>query len=137
MPQRPVTFRSTRRPSEASRRQENDKRRGSARERGYSARWDREAAAFRAAHPLCCGCQAIGRVEPATVVDHVEPHRGDQALFWDRLKWQSACDWHHNVVKKQLEAAFDAGDLAPEDLRLDSPAAVELTARLLGLSPLR
>jgi 5-methylcytosine-specific restriction protein A len=58
--------------------------RPSGRRRGYSSKWDREARAFRREHPLCVGCQAIGGIEPAMLVDHIEPHRGDQAKFWNR-----------------------------------------------------
>ncbi len=63
-------------------------------------------------------------------MDHVVPHKGDQALFWDANNRQPACDWHHSVVKQQLEARFAKGELGPGDLRLDSPVAVALT-RLL------
>lgn len=104
--------------------------RGSARERGYDARWDRDALAFRMRNPLCKGCQAVGRVEAATITDHVEPHRGDMALFWDRAKWQPSCQWHHDVVKQRLEAMFDAGKIGRADLWLDSAAAIALTRTL-------
>ena len=55
------------------------------------------------AHPLCVMCQADGRVEPATVVDHIKPHRGDSAMFWDRSNWQSLCKRHHDSDKQMLE----------------------------------
>lgn len=54
-------------------------------------------------HPLCVMCQAEGRIEAATVVDHIKPHRGDQALFWDRDNWQSLCKRHHDSDKQMLE----------------------------------
>lgn len=69
----------------------------------------------------------MGRVEPATLVDHIKPHRGDQAKFWDRANWQSCCAWHHNEVKKALEHKWDLGLIAIADLRLDSAAAIELS----------
>jgi 5-methylcytosine-specific restriction enzyme A len=31
--------------------------------------------------PLCRMCAALGKLTPATVVDHVEAHRGDYNLF--------------------------------------------------------
>jgi hypothetical protein len=33
-------------------------------------------------------CQREGRVVPATVVDHIEAHRGDHQLFWEQKNWQ-------------------------------------------------
>lgn len=105
----------------------NDEPRGSARDRGYSARWDREAKAFRRQHPLCVGCGAVGLVEVARVVDHIEPHRGDPVKMWDWANWQSACLWHHNDVKQALEAMFDRGQVDASALRLDSPEAIRLT----------
>lgn len=101
--------------------------RSGARERGYTGAWDRAAARFKAQNPLCVGCQAVGRVEVAAVVDHIRPHRGNRALFWDAGNWQSSCDWHHNTVKKTLEALWDRGAIGPDDLRLDSAKAIELT----------
>jgi len=64
---------------------------------GYGPRWRRARAAFLAEHPLCAACQALGRVVPATVVDHVVPHRGDQRLFWDQSNWAPACKRCHDA----------------------------------------
>ena len=47
-------------------------------------------------HPLCAFCQAEGKVVPATVVDHIIPHRGDQRLFWDQTNWESLCKGCHD-----------------------------------------
>ena len=41
--------------------------------------------------------------EPATLVDHIIPHKGDQALFWDWRNWQSLCTPCHNRVKQRKE----------------------------------
>lgn len=74
----------------ARRRRENEARPTTA-QRGYSSRWRKAREAYLRAHPLCmCDqCAALGRVLPATVVDHVVPHRGDQRLFWDQRNWQA------------------------------------------------
>lgn len=112
---------------QTDRRKAFDERRGSAASRGYGWRWSRAAEAFRREHPLCLGCQAVGRYAAAEVVDHVEPHKGDQTLFWDRDNWQSACAWHHDVVKQRLEASLIRGEIGVGDLRLDSEAARRLT----------
>ncbi|WP_349253802.1 HNH endonuclease signature motif containing protein [Bradyrhizobium sp. CB2312] len=41
--------------------------------------------------------------KPAVVVDHIKPHRGDRALFWDKGNWQPLCTHHHNSTKQRLE----------------------------------
>ena len=50
----------------------------------------------RKQHPLCAFCQAEGKIVPATVVDHIIPHRGDQRLFWDQTNWESLCKECHD-----------------------------------------
>lgn len=58
-----------------------ERERPSAARRGYGHRWRKAAAGYLRLHPLCVACEAEGRVEVARVVDHIEPHRGDRALF--------------------------------------------------------
>ncbi len=76
-----------------------DKKRPSARQRGYTAEWEHESKAFLALphnHFCACGC---GR--NADMVDHVKPHKGDQRLFWDRTNWQPMARVPCHVSKKQ------------------------------------
>jgi len=105
-------------------------RRGSAQQRGYDARWAKASRAFLAAHPLCRGCAALGRIEPATLTDHVIPHRGNTVRFWDEVGWQPSCAWHHDAIKQRLEAMFAVGQIAADDLWLDSGAAIALSRRI-------
>ncbi|WP_147164631.1 HNH endonuclease [Pararhodospirillum oryzae] len=72
--------------------------RPSASERGYGVRWQRARAAFLADHPVCVKCGA-----PATVVDHIFPHKGDQSVFWDKLNWQALCTHCHCSIKQAEE----------------------------------
>ena len=74
----------------------SDYLRGGAAARGYDARWREARALFLKQNPLCAFCQAEGKIVPATVVDHIIPHRGDQRLFWDQANWESLCERHHN-----------------------------------------
>jgi 5-methylcytosine-specific restriction enzyme A len=97
-----------------------------ARARGYDTGWSKASDAFKAAHRFCLGCAALGIRAPTEVVDHVVPHRGDRALFWDSRNWQPACTWHHSSVKASLEAKFDRGEISAASLWLDSAAAIEL-----------
>ena len=73
-------------------------------QRGYGYRWQQARAGFLRAHPLCCFCQREGLVVEATVVDHIIPHEGDQALFWDKTNWQSLCAPCHSGTKQRQEA---------------------------------
>lgn len=72
-------------------------------QRGYGYRWQKERERFLMANPLCCYCQERGVTTEATVVDHKVPHRGDQALFWDRSNWQPLCKRCHDSVKQVEE----------------------------------
>ncbi len=47
-------------------------------------------------HPLCVACKRQGRLTPATVVDHIIPHRGNKEVFWDTSNWQPLCETCHN-----------------------------------------
>ena len=79
----------------------HDKRKTS--ERGYGWAWQKARAAFLEEHPLCEMCDKAGRVTAATVVDHKTPHRGDEAIFWDRSNWQAICKPHHDGDKQAEE----------------------------------
>ena len=72
-------------------------------QRGYGSRWRKARDGFLKANPLCAYCQKQGRVEPATVVDHIKPHKGDQTLFWDKANWQPLCKQCHDSVKQREE----------------------------------
>lgn len=85
-----------------------DRERGSAAQRGYGARWRRYRTSFIARHPLCFYCEhgvfGPARVVPTDLVDHVEPHRGDQGLFWDPANHAASCTTCHAGPKQALEA---------------------------------
>lgn len=81
----------------------HDQQRGSSAERGYNARWRKARETYLRRHPLCVHCAEQSRVEPATVVDHITPHKGDSMLFWDTDNWQALCRRCHNAWKQRLE----------------------------------
>ncbi len=70
--------------------------RESASRRGYDRRWQKARNRYLKSHPLCVKCQEAGRFVTATVVDHIEPHRGDRTLFWNEANWQSLCKQCHD-----------------------------------------
>ena len=74
-------------------------------QRGYGWKWQQARERHLKAHPLCAMCEAEGLVTQGNVVDHIVPHRGDQALFWDRSNWQTLCSAHHSSAKQREENA--------------------------------
>jgi 5-methylcytosine-specific restriction enzyme A len=97
VPVKPPLHRPPGAKSAAAVKRELDRQRPSAAGRGYGPRWRWARAAYLARHPLCVPCQAAGRLAPATVVDHVVPHRGDPVLFWDEANWQGLCKRCHDA----------------------------------------
>lgn len=74
----------------------SDRQRPSAHKRGYDRNWNKARRLFLQDNPLCTRCMEKGWVVSATVVDHIEPHRGDRLLFWDRDNWQALCKRCHD-----------------------------------------
>jgi 5-methylcytosine-specific restriction endonuclease McrA len=70
----------------------------------YNTRtWKALRQAQLAHKPTCHMCLEIGRVTAGRVVDHVRPHKGDPALFFDALNLQTLCVVHHNSSKQREE----------------------------------
>ena len=80
--------------------------RKTAAQRGYGSRWQKARATFLDRNPLCRECDKAGRVVVATVVDHITPHKGDQALFWDTDNWQPMCKRHHDEKTAREDGGF-------------------------------
>lgn len=104
----PAPFRANGVRPRAEVRREADQRRGSARARGYTTAWDKASAGHLRNNPLCkyCDLGAWGdapRVTAATLVDHLIPHNGDQAIFWNKRDWVSSCAPCHNGPKQRTE----------------------------------
>lgn len=76
-------------------------------QRGYGYKWQQARAGFLRSHPLCRMCEASGRFVAATVVDHIAPHRGDMAAFWNSANWQSLCATCHSSAKQREEKRGD------------------------------
>ena len=100
--------------------------RGSAHSRGYSRSWARASARYKQLHPICIGCLAVSKLSKTDVVDHIVPHKGNPALFWNENNWQPLCRWHHDVVKQRIERLVQEGKASPKALRLNSEKAIAL-----------
>ena len=83
-----------------ARKAKHDRKRPNSRQRGYTREWEKARAEFLRLHPFCamCGCEA-------SLVDHVTPHRGDKALFWNWNNWQALCTPCHSRHKQRQERA--------------------------------
>lgn len=88
---------------DAERKAAFDRTRPTASTRGYDSKWREARAGFLAKHPHCVGVDDNGCGAPATIVDHIRPHRGDMKLFWDRSNWQPLCACCHNSRKQSQE----------------------------------
>lgn len=86
-----------------------DKWRGTSSQRGYDGRWRKARVTYLRRHPLCVECNKTGRLTPATVVDHIKPHKGDQKLFWSVDNWQSMCKAHHDAKTAREDGGFGNG----------------------------
>ena len=90
----------------ARRRQLGGSVRKNAASRGYGHKWRKERLAYLYRNPLCKQCEADGRVVPATVVDHITPHRGNMTLFWDMDNWQPLCKECHDRKTAKEDGGF-------------------------------
>ena len=68
-----------------------------------STRWRKLRLIHLGADPLCRMCADEGRITAATVCDHIQPHKGDVALFYDPANLSSLCKPCHDRHKKREE----------------------------------
>ena len=83
--------------------------RGTPTERGYGVRWRKARLVYLRHHVLCVHCEKEGRVVGATVVDHIQPHKGDKELMWNQDNWQSLCKSHHDSKTVLHDGGFGRG----------------------------
>lgn len=83
-----------------------------------TARWRRIRQAHFREHPLCKFCLERGIVTPATIVDHVGPHRGDINKFW-LGPFQSLCLQCHVSTKHHIELHGYRPDIGLDGWPLD------------------
>lgn len=78
-----------------------DKNRLNSYQRGYDRRWQKYRKWFLNLHPLCARCGA-----PATVVDHIVPHKGNKELFWNMSNHQALCKICHDKKTALEDGGF-------------------------------
>ena len=77
------------------------------------ARWVRKSKAQLRAEPLCRDCLSRGIVTPAKHADHIDPHKGDEAMFWSG-SLQSLCVECHS-----LKTAREQGKTSKRSVSVD------------------
>jgi len=55
---------------------------------------------FIRTNPMCRMCSDKGISTPSVILDHITPHNGDAALFWDTSNWQPLCVTCHGEKRK-------------------------------------
>ena len=77
--------------------------------------------------PFCIYCEASGGIEPAAVIDHIRPHRGNDKLFWDRNNLQPLCVCCHG--SKSQHERFSDEPYQPSGCDLDgTPRALKIAS---------
>jgi len=86
--------------------------------------WKKLRLKILAKHPLCqMGC---GRI--SSVVDHIEPHKGDREKFWRHSNLQGLCKPCHDSVKKRQEMGRDMTATGPDGWPVGAPVASGVTS---------
>ncbi len=82
--------------------------RPTAAQRGYDSRWQKARAGWLRSHPLCADPAGShqNQVVLATDIDHIVPHKGDKALFWDSSNWQGLCKSCHSTKTAKEDGGF-------------------------------
>lgn len=57
-------------------------------------------------HFTCRICSVLEGNTSKLICDHIEPHKGDERLFWDEENLQTLCKPCHDRVKQKEERRF-------------------------------
>ena len=99
MPKRIPTHRNKHQQSRIEKRRQYDKHRNDKYpwRKWYNLQaWRNLRAEVLAKDPFCVLCLSEGIATPSTVADHIIPHKGDEALFWDKSNIRGVCKPHHD-----------------------------------------
>jgi 5-methylcytosine-specific restriction enzyme A len=81
-------------------------------------RWKTVAHHQLGEHPFCAICATQGLAVLASVVDHIEPHRGD----WNSFRFgkvQSLCKSCHDATKRLIERRGYSDEIGPDGFPID------------------
>jgi len=105
------------------RRDDYERRRPTAHERGYDGAWQQAARHYLQGHPLCVIHLREGRLVRATQVDHIRAHRGDYELFWDERNWQGLCQRCHSRKTATEDGGFGRRVSEPASKPMSEPVS--------------
>lgn len=77
-------------------RKETDTFREHRQDRYQTAQWGKLRAKTLSRYPLCLRCLKFDILTPATIADHIIPHRGDWSLFINSDNLQGLCHSCHS-----------------------------------------
>ena len=89
-----------------SRKTKPPENRPSAHMRGYGTRWRKVRLNHLKIEPLCRKCKKNDEITPATIVDHIKPHKGNYELMWDTDNFQSLCKTCHDKKTATEDGGF-------------------------------
>lgn len=96
--------------------QNSDNNRESSARRGYDRPWRRYREQYLAQHPWCECERCKGKYYPASVVDHIVPHKGNKDLFWDPNNHQALAKRCHDRKTASEDGGF--GRVPPTSKKL-------------------
>lgn len=81
--------------------------------------WQQIRLAHFREHPFCEMCKPLlvtgeGKTFKGLICDHIRPHRGDPALFFDRSNLQTLCKPHHDSTKQAEEKGRKRVQIGPD-----------------------
>lgn len=93
-------------------------------EADYDRRWRRYSKQRLNLYPFCVRCEAAGYDVPASVTDHITPHRGSHVLFWDTENHQSLCKTCHDRKTASEDGGFGILNRVTFYPRIRAPSCV-------------
>lgn len=82
------------------------KRKPSMSTHSYGSTWRKLRATILRQRPLCAECEKQGKLVKAQHLDHIRPHKGDMALFYDPDNLQGLCHSCHSRKTAQEDGGF-------------------------------
>jgi 5-methylcytosine-specific restriction enzyme A len=90
--------------------------------------WRRRRRLHLVRSPLCVFCLQFGRAVPATICDHVTPHKGDFTAFLTGAL-QSLCEHCHNSTKRRIELGRPRPEIGADGYPIESRELIRDDAR--------
>ena len=87
--------------------------------RGYNYKWQKARKVYLIENPLCVFCSNREEIKAADVVDHIQPHKGDDKLFWDAGNWQPLCKQCHDSTKQRIESKGYSNEVGDDGFPID------------------